>query len=240
MSVNLPKTLFTPENVMKKNDTNLTAPMTARRRRNMIDFVEAARELILAEGLDSLSIRKIASVAGYNSATIYNYFEDLAHLTLFGCACYLRDYVLALSTSISDEMTSIDRFRTIYTCFNEQAFRYPGIYHNLFFGPHRDLLGRVLHTYYYDLFPDELTGLSENMRQMLVSGTMYERDKVTVLEMVRDGYIAPEKADMTQELIIAAHQHFIFDAVLMGEKLDIAAHQHRFMVLFEYLLSVAH
>ena len=44
-----------------------------------------------------MTIRGIATEAGYNSATIYNYFNDLDQLIMFGSLCYLRDYVAAVS-----------------------------------------------------------------------------------------------------------------------------------------------
>lgn len=221
------------------NEQTNARVLTPRRKRNMIDFVEVTKDLIQQEGLDSLSIRKIASEAGYNSATIYNYFDDLAHLALFGSVCYLRDYILALSAKATKNMTSIEQFRTIYHCFNNEAFRYPDIFHNLFFGPHSESLGKVLQIYYYELFPEELDGLPENMQRLLVSGTMYERDKVIVSQMVKDGFIAKDKADVTQELIIAAHQHFIFEAAKKGESLNVKEHNKRFFKLFEYLLENA-
>ena len=78
-----------------------------RRRRIMTYFVEATRKLIQTEGVDGLSIREISNEAGYNSATIYNYFRNLEHLSLFGSACYLRDYVLALSSNHSCQISQI-------------------------------------------------------------------------------------------------------------------------------------
>lgn len=39
-------------------------------------------------GEEGLSIRKIAAKAGYNSATIYNYFQDLDELMLFGSVSF--------------------------------------------------------------------------------------------------------------------------------------------------------
>ena len=41
----------------------------------MIYFIEAARQLMSSDGIQALSIRGIAEIAGYNSATLYNYFE---------------------------------------------------------------------------------------------------------------------------------------------------------------------
>lgn len=216
-----------------------SSALSTKRKRIMIYFIEATQKLIQSEGVDGLSIRKIATEAGYNSATIYNYFRDLEHLTLFGSVCYLRDYVVALSNSLKPEMTSLDRFRTIYRCFNEFAFRYPDIFHNMFFGRHSEMLGEVLRTYYYELFPEELAGISEPMRQMMVSGSMMERDGVTVRAMVEDGFIAPEKAEITQQLIIAAHQNVIYEACLRGEGQDTQVLKDKFDQMFEYLLASA-
>lgn len=224
---------------MTEQERTEASPLTTKRKRIMIYFIEATKKLIQSEGVDGLSIRKIATEAGYNSATIYNYFHDLEHLTLFGSVCYLRDYVVALTNSLTREMSSLERFRTIYKCFNEIAFQYPDIFHNLFFGRHSEMLGEVLHTYYYELFPDELSGINEPMRKMMVSGSMFERDRVTMQEMVEEGFVAPEKADMTLKLIIAVHQNFIYEACIHGDKLDLEAHKQTFNQMFEYLLSMA-
>lgn len=224
---------------MGVNEHHDAGGLTTRRKRIMTYFIEATRNLIQTEGVDGLSIRKIANEAGYNSATLYNYFRDLEHLTLFGSVCYLRDYVVALSNSLTPEMTSLDRFRTIYHCFNDIAFRNPDIFHNMFFGRHSEVLGEVLHTYYYELFPEELAGISENMRRMMVTGSMQERDRVTMQEMVHDGFVSPDKADLTLDLIIAVHQNFIYEAVIHGDSLDLDTHKANFDRMFEYILSCA-
>ena len=224
---------------MSEQEITTAGGLSTRRKRIMVYFIEATRKLIQSEGVDGLSIRKIANEAGYNSATLYNYFHDLEHLTLFGSVCYLRDYVMALSTSLTPEMNSMERFRTIYQCFNDIAFRNPDIFHNMFFGRHSEILGEVLHTYYYELFPEELSGISESMRRMMVTGSMRERDWVTMQDMVKEGFVAPEKAQLTMELIIAVHQNFIYEAVIHSDSLDMEAHKANFNRMFEYLLAAA-
>ena len=121
--------------------------LTLKRKRIMIYFIEATEKLIRSDGVEGLSIRKIASEAGYNSATLYNYFEDLEHLVLFGSVCYLREYIVLLGKSLKQNMTSVDRYRTIYHCFNRVAFRYPEIFHNMFFGRYSNKLGTVVRVY---------------------------------------------------------------------------------------------
>ncbi|MGP1349294.1 MAG: TetR/AcrR family transcriptional regulator [Stomatobaculum sp.] len=211
--------------------------LTLRQRRIMIYFVEATQQLIQAEGLEKLTIRKIAAKAGYNSATLYNYFSDLNHLVLFGSVCYLREYVEELTKSLRPEMNALESFRTIYRCFNDIAFRYPHIFHNLFYGKHSTDLGNVLECYYHELFPEELRGLSPRMREMLVYGTMSERDSVSVGAMVAEGFLAADKADITKSLIIDVHQTFLYEAAIRGEGLDLKAHRAQFERLFEYVLE---
>lgn len=222
---------------MAEQERGESTGLTTKRKRIMTYFVEATRNLIQTEGVDGLSIRKIANAAGYNSATIYNYFRDLEHLSLFGSACYLRDYVLALSRSLTPGMNALERYQCIYRCFNDIAFRNPDIFHNMFFGRYSDQLGDVLRTYYYELFPEELSGLSEPLRQMLVAGSMAERDSGAVRAMVEEGFLAPEKAGITMELIISVHQSFIYEASIHCGELDLEEHKKRFNRMFDYLLE---
>lgn len=223
---------------MTEFDRQDHALMTSRRKRIMVNFIEATRELIQTEGVDGLSIRKIANVAGYNSATLYNYFRDLEYLTLFGSVCYLRDYVMALSDMLMQEMNSLERFRAIYRCFNSFAFQYPDIFHNMFFGRYSDMLEDVLQTYYFELFPEELTGLSESLRGMLVSGNMQARDSFAMEEMIRDGFVAPEKAEHVLNVVEALQQHFIYEACI-DCTLDLKQHELRFNQILDYVLETA-
>lgn len=225
--------------MMVMEGTNGEMALTLKRKRIMIYFIEATEKLIRSEGVEGVSIRKIAGEAGYNSATIYNYFKDLEHLVLFGSVCYLREYVVTLGKSLHSDMTSIDRYRTIYRCFNNVAFRYPEIFHNMFFGKYSHKLGTVIRVYYQELFPSELKGLSERMKKMLMEGSMRERDEIMMESMVQEGFIAEENADNTLELIIALHQNFIYEACLNGEELDIGEHEKKFDRIFEYILSMA-
>lgn len=215
----------------------LDGDLTLKRKRIMIYFIEATEKLIRQDGPENLSIRKIAAETGYNSATIYNYFNDLEQLAMFGSICYLREYVTQLERNLKSEMRAIDRYRTVYHCFNRQAMRYPEIYHNIFFGKYSDKLASVLHLYYHELFPDELANLSDETKDMLVGGSMFERDQILMEQMIQEGDIRADKAQVTLELIVALHQNFLYMASLRREGFDAKAHETKFDQMFEYLLS---
>ena len=75
------------------------------------------------------------------------------------------------------------------------------------------------------------------MRDMLVSGSMWERDRITIDKMVQEGDLRGDKADATLSLIIALHQNFIYEASLCRDGFDPEEHQEKFNQLFEYLLD---
>ena len=55
-------------------------------------FIQAAKEILKGEGLESMSVRNIADQAGYSYATLYNYFKDVKDLIL---EC-IKDFSLIL------------------------------------------------------------------------------------------------------------------------------------------------
>ena len=80
----------------KQTESKQRKALTLRQKRNMVYFVEATEKILKEEGIPGVTIRRIAAEAGYNSATLYNYFQDLDELILFGSVCFLRDYLLDL------------------------------------------------------------------------------------------------------------------------------------------------
>ena len=62
----------------------MSAEEFARQKNELVrnGFIQAAKELILREGVEAVSVRKIAQATGYSYATIYHYFSDLNALLL--------------------------------------------------------------------------------------------------------------------------------------------------------------
>ena len=211
--------------------------LTLKRKRITIYFIEATEKLLRRDGIENLTIRGIATEAGYNSATIYNYFNDLDQLIMFGSLCYLRDYVAELEAKLKPDMRAIEQYRTVYHCFNKHALDDPEIYHHIFFGKYRDQLSSVLDLYYHVLFPNELDHLSKEMQNMLVQGSMTERDKAMIERMVEEKDLRADKAQITSDLVVALHQNFLYEASLKRQGYDRAAHEEEFNREFEYLLA---
>lgn len=205
----------------------------------MVYFVEATEKILKEEGLPGVTIRRIAAAVGCNSATLYNYFQDLDELVLFGSICFLRDYLFDLVQKLGADMTSLQRYRMIYRCFNQRAFQFPEIFFSMFFGRYSAKLARVIQTYYMDLFPEELEGLPEDIREMVIRGTLVERDQVVMENLVQDGFVAPERAAETLEIIVALHGSYIHKACLLGKRIKRPQLEQEFLHIFDYVLETA-
>ena len=129
--------------------------LNIKQKRVMIYFITAAKELIESEGVEKLTVRKAAAAAGYNSATLYNYFEDMEELVIFASMGYLKQYIVDLENTLEDSMNALERYRTIYKVFGKTCLKRPEIFYYLFYGKYKKKLKNVI-SIYYELFPDEL------------------------------------------------------------------------------------
>ena len=108
-------------------------------------FINAASELMENEGMESLTLRRVAKRAGYNSATLYNYFKDLDHLTVYASMKYFEDYNRNLARYLADEQDAFQRFLFMWRFFCASAFRHPHAYYNLFYGKYSGELTEIIH-----------------------------------------------------------------------------------------------
>ncbi len=212
--------------------------LTIKQKRVMTYFIEAAKELLASEGFANLTIRKIAAAAGYNSATLYNYFEDLDELLLFSSVSFLRDYVGALNEKITPSMTALERYRTIHETFDQCSLRFPEVFYTLFFSRRSKRLPTVIKQY-YELFPGELEGHHPAVREMLLEGNMYVRDLSIVEDLVKEGVIRAENAAMVASLVPRIQQTYLHEAYLAPDSVDPEKQHQKFMRALDYMIATA-
>ncbi|MDR1061462.1 MAG: TetR/AcrR family transcriptional regulator, partial [Clostridiales bacterium] len=71
---------------------NSTDRALRRQQRTVLYFIDAARDIIKKEGTKAATIRSVADLAGYTSATLYNYFDNLNHIIALATMNYLDAY----------------------------------------------------------------------------------------------------------------------------------------------------
>ncbi len=164
-------------------------------------FIDAAQQVIEEEGIDEVTVRKVADIAGFNSATLYNYFENIDHLLFFACMKYLKDYAYALPKYLDNEENALDRYLKIWECFIHYAFKKPKIYRILFFEEFKSSTKENIEEY-YNLFPEDLTRESKVVTSMLLENNFIDRNKTILRECAKEGYILEEDVEEINELTI--------------------------------------
>ncbi len=185
------------------------------KRRIMKYFIEAAHELIEKEGLELLTIRKVSDLAGYNSATLYNYFENLDNLVAYASLKYLKAYSADLPKYTKDAQTSLESYFKIWECFCHHSFSNPKQYHKIFCEKFSNGFDESLKEY-YSIFPKELTTREKKeLNPMLLKHNIHERNIITLLACVDDGFF--EESDLFQisDICILIYQGMM-DRIISG------------------------
>ncbi|MCH4167075.1 MAG: TetR/AcrR family transcriptional regulator [Megasphaera sp.] len=184
-------------------------------------LIQATQEIIFSDGLDTVTIRKIANIAKVNSAVLYKYFRDLDELILFASTDLLKEYTADLIKQNARQAAknpSID-YLLSWKLFCRYSFQYPECMRHLFFGKHSDDLSRIIRSY-YDLFSEQLEGLSISLQAMLRSGDIYAHN-LEVLRPLFTGRMSEKRVQLINDLTVAYYHKLLDDRIAAGNDADI-------------------
>ncbi|NLX62063.1 MAG: TetR/AcrR family transcriptional regulator [Tissierellia bacterium] len=198
--------------------------ISIRKKRIMTYFIDAADEIMREEGIKGVTLRKVAKKAGFNSATLYNYFENLDHLIFFAAMRYIKDYAQALPQYLKNANTAIDKFLLIWKCFCDYSFKDPEIYHAIFFADlDKDLEHYIVQ--YYKLFPEELGSHPKEVSTMLLKHNIFERGMAIIKECINEGSIRKEDAETLNEMATLIYEGILLRVIKDKISYDEAVHK---------------
>ena len=174
------------------------------KRRNAITFVEATQALIDSEGLEKISIRKIAEKAGFHNSTIYLYFKDVNQLILLASLKHFNEYSHKLAEFSAMIASPTDKFLAVWQAFGETVFSRPHIFRNFFFGKYSSNLTPII-TQYYQLFPEEKTNYTKEIEEMYYGGNIMDRclQILKPLTEVESTLVTEENLDLVNTITVA-------------------------------------
>ena len=180
-------------------------------------FIEAAAEIIHTEGISSVTIRKVAEGTGYNSATIYSYFENLRQLVFLAAASSLNDYVAAMPKYIRKGKNALEKFLLMWECFCRYSFQNPRDYYAVF----SDDIGaepEALVAHYYELFPEELAEAPRYLVPMLRETDLKRRNTIAISSCTEAGFFASEDEEVVEESIRLIYQGML--TLMVNRRVD--------------------
>ena len=186
-----------------------------RQRRIMGYFIEAADAIIKEEGIDALTIRKVADKAGYTSATLYNYFDNLNHLLFLASMNHIVAYNNEIERRVASCNNSVEIYLTICECFCEYSFKEPEIYNLLFYSNQDDKMEEYTQQY-YELFESEKKCDPPTLSKIININNLFKRSYIMVMDCVDDGYFTHENGEDFNEVAMLLNRSILKD-VLEGK-----------------------
>ncbi|MBN1774980.1 MAG: TetR/AcrR family transcriptional regulator [Clostridiales bacterium] len=86
----------------------LTGKQSLKNQRVRSYFVQAAKKIILDEGVENVSVRKVADLAGYTFSTIYNYYNTLNELLQDVKADMISDLIVHMQKTLPKKLFDLD------------------------------------------------------------------------------------------------------------------------------------
>jgi len=167
-------------------------------------FLEAAKKVVREEGVSELTVKKVADLAGYAPATLYNYFTDVNELLFHTAVAFFgecKEYVLKNAESAKDPKERIIGLATAYSCY---FLENPKVYHLAFL---HDI--RVPGEYAEGYVPEIVKLTAENLMEYGKAGLIDLKDVETILGLIANSihgnllfYIKERGGLMTREEII--------------------------------------
>lgn len=174
----------------------------------MATFIGATTEIIEESGIDSVSIRTVASRAGYSSATMYLYFDDISQLVTLASISHLRAYATEISEHINDFNDLKERYLYTWRVFCQHSLKNPAIFIQLFFNRHAESLDSIVKKY-YSIFPNELEHISSSALSMLMAGSLFDRNMNILKPYALQEGFSDEKANIINEMTVCYFRNFL-------------------------------
>lgn len=192
------------------------------------NYISKSYEILCSEGIGALTIRRLANDLKCNSANLYRYFNGLDELLLYASLKHFKSYleeVRALFSSVSD---SLQLHFAVWDCFSHHTFLQPEIFNNLFWGRHSDRLDSIVRDY-YTIFPEELIGMDEYMRELFLSGDFDHRDYLMLMRSVKEGIFNEQQAAFLNTVTMNLYRGFLKELLDHPDTRDPEAARHSFL-----------
>lgn len=175
----------------------------------MKSLIDSAKSIMEEDGIDGITIRKVGDRAGLNSATIYNYFENLEHLKIFACLFVFDEYIDDIKNYLSKDKNPIENYIGIWECFIKHTAENIEVYYTIFFNS----LEREIFEYveeYYRLFPFKNRNYGNYIDEMLGNSALQKRNIILLDEIAKMGRLKEEDLKWINEISVYSYESILY------------------------------
>ncbi len=129
-------------------------------------FLQAAQEIIRAEGIRALNVRTVAERAGYSFATLYNYYDDFKELVYSCVGHFLDECGSFIADSVKRNNSADSRLKKVTKAYINYFIQYPGTFELIFMERmtelNNDKVGSLITDFRERIFNDSETGIAND------------------------------------------------------------------------------
>ncbi len=177
-----------------------------KKKRIMNYFLDAAEKIAKQEGIENLSIRNVADEAGYNSATLYNYFDNFDQLTAFlvirNMAGYLKE-----SMEILENITEpFNNYLSLWEIYCDYSFENPSVFTYAYSSSKSTMNNVQIQTKtYFEIFDDDVHS---------VDNVYFVQDYQEVNNLIRKRFVEAGLFSEENSKEVIEFGHFLYLGVL--------------------------
>lgn len=195
-------------------------------------FLKATQDIIKEKGIDGVTIRGVAKLAGYNSATLYNYFQNLNHLIALALSPHIGHYIEIILAGLPKEADAFKLYQLNWHTFASISFDYPKEYYYLFFAnPDMDL--SKVYEEYFHAHPKAYEKLPAPFQDMCRARTQYSRDEA----FLKKAFPRLDKKTLERisRMNILIHKAMLFDMAKGTQEVDKKEYFADFAQYFQHI-----
>lgn len=189
---------------------------------NKKDYIQKTREIIDKEGVEAISIRRIAREMGCSSASLYRHFDNLTELIYFAEMHTLTGFIERLNEAEKKWDNIWDYYVGIWDCYSREAFRHPLAY-NLLFLQFDNAKLNISFKEYYQMFPEAFENANQFFMEMLETSDFMGRDFQICKKCVAEGVLDYDDAVRLNRqacLLYEGYFKYVFDHKIPEEEID--------------------
>lgn len=209
-----------------------------KKKRILVFFIEAAQEIMLKEGIEAITLRKVADLAGYNGATLYNYFKDLDQLILFASLKYLKLYNLEVVKQLKKCKTEREKFLTMWQTFCNISYKYPQPFYQIFFNKHSDSLDSISKQY-YELFPEDIGTRDKNLKEILSGTKLGVRNEISLTYLAQEENKTWNEISLMSDMMIALYHDLLLKRISENNNQSQDVYENKMMEYVNFILNHA-
>lgn len=164
------------------------------------EYILRAIDIIERDGIEKLSIRKLAKELKCSTASLYRYFSGLNELVYFSEIRKLKNYIRSLKESEEIWENVWDIYVGVWYCYAMEAFRNP-ISYNLLFLAKKDFVLKEAINEYYNMFPEDILLSSDIFQAMLKNPDFMGRDYEVCKVCMKENAITKENAIILNRMV---------------------------------------